>query len=272
MTDTLKLSINSTVPKSSLVSTVLMLGLVLFGSLFFSLDDNKKVTISCNKIENTCSFKLERFLSKTKEYTRSFDSLGDADMYVDGSSRGVRHYALEIPSSEGTLKLFTISNNKVYLSQIANDFNDAKNNLSVNNFVILPPEQIHMTLSVFCTLILLAVIFLLIFLCGYKEIITIDKAKDEIKIVLYRLVWSKSKIIKISQIADINLKQENYGSQVFIEYTLLNGKKYKLFYLLYPNMILTPIYSQVSQFIFNQNIENKEQATEKSWLDKYTSS
>jgi len=269
MTDMLKLSINTSSSKSNLISLIFLLNLVFLASLLFSVNDNKKITIKCNKIENTCTFKVEKFLFKTKEYTKPFNSLNDADVYVDGSSRGIRHYAFVIPSSQGALKLFTISNNKAYLAWLADNFNDAKNNSSINDFVILPPKQVFMTISVFNTLILLAVILFLIFFIGYKETIIVDKAEDKIKIILHRLVWSKSKIIKVSQIANINLKQENNGFRYLIEYTLINGKKRKLFYMLYPSMTLSPIYSQLALFLFNKEKQQETQNISKSWIDKY---
>lgn len=125
----------------------------------------------------------------------------------------------------------------------------------MNNFQILPNEQFNLTFSVIGTPFLFFVIILLIFFIGTKETIIIDKDKDEIQILLHRVIWAKIRKFKISQIKNLNYKQENYGSQFFIQYVLFNDKKGRLLHLYYKGENLNPIYTQLNNFLLDIKVD-----------------
>lgn len=257
----LNLEIKSSAVKSfsSLKSLVFFLFLIFLFGLNDAFENNKKVSIECNKSKNICIVKENKYIFGEKQTKVPFDFLGDAYTVFAGSSKGIRYYNLIIPSQYKNLQLYTQMENKNYLDWFVENFNKAKNNAKINDFNILPDTQIYPSIGVVCTPFLFLILIFLIFFVGEKETIITDKVKNEIKIILHRVIWQKTKKISISEIKNLNYKQGSSGTTSSIEYNLINGKKRRLLYLGYIDENLQPIYNKLDEFLSNQIKENELQ-------------
>jgi len=249
--------LHSSMNKIQFLLLMFFMIIVLLCGFYDVSENNKKVSIECYKINNKCIFKENKYLFGTNQTYLPFDLMQNAYVKYLGTIKAIDKYSLIFPTMYGHFNLYFEVSGKTRLEKIAEEFNIDKNNTNLQQFSIYPTNKFQMTDTAILAPILLFLLIYLIFFKGIEEIITVNKNTDEIKIMLKRIIWAKSRIIQITEIQQLNLVKVPYDSGFTIKYLDLNNKRYSFLLSYYKSEKIYPIYNQLNEFIFGEKENNR---------------
>lgn len=250
------------VPLFKSISAIILLILFLWICINPIIETNKTIRIACDKTRNLCIFGETKILPKTKYITVAFSDVKDVFINTN-HGRYENTYDFIIQTTRGDFYLYKDAYGLNYLSKLLKKFNNYKNNPLENNFAISQHNFFFFMLPTFCVFVFLLFLWIFIFMNGYKQSIDIDKEKDLICIKLYRVIWAKVRILKISEIRQLNIleikaKMPNKGAEILysINYISIDGSTRKFLFCPVEKDLLFSIYSQINKFLFNSDEQN----------------